>query len=176
MNHSDLIARAKKIRCLILDIDGIMTDGSLYFGESGEVMKAFHVLDGQGLKLLRQAQIQVAVISGRDSPSLRARLAALKIERFALGNEDKLTPFLRWLEEDQLSTEHYAFMGDDWIDLPVMRRVGLAASVPSAIDIVQDNAHWISQKPAGAGAVREFCEWILKAQNRYHELLAPYLK
>lgn len=171
-----IFERAKKIRCLILDIDGVMTDGTLYFGEGGEVMKAFHVLDGQGLKLLRQAHIQVAVISGRDSPSLRARLNALNITRCALGNENKLTPFLQWLKEDQMTPENYAFMGDDWIDLPVMRRVGLAASVPGAMPIVQEHAHWISSKAAGYGAVRELCEMILRAQQRYDDLLAPYLQ
>lgn len=170
-----LSERAQTIQLLILDVDGVMTDGRLLFTPEGEEIKAFHVLDGQGIKLLQRAGISVAVISGRRSKSLEMRLKALNIEHAYLGYEDKLTPFFQLLETFQLQADQVAFMGDDWIDLPVLTRVGLAASVPNAVEVVKHHAHWISEQSGGFGAVRAFAEWLLKEKGLYDGLLNSFL-
>ena len=163
----ELLLRAQPVRLVLFDVDGVLTDGSLYFGESGETLKRFHSLDGHGIKLLQRAGITPAVVSGRDSPALRARLGALGIRHVRLGTEDKRPAAEAILAELGLDWSQAAAMGDDWPDLPVLRRVGLACVPPTAHAEVLALAHHVTQRPAGAGAARELCDLLLVACGAY---------
>lgn len=169
----ELLLRAQGIRVAFFDVDGVLTDGGLYFSEQGETLKRFHTLDGHGLKLLQLADITPAVITGRDSKPLRARLQALGIAHVHCGVEDKgasAASTLRALGRDWTQA---AAMGDDWPDLPVLRRCAFAAAPPNAHIEVRATAHYVTQAPGGAGAAREFCDLLLIAAGRYAALLAP---
>lgn len=166
----------EQIKLLILDVDGVMTDGRLYLTDSGEEIKAFHSLDGQGIALLRQTQVKVAIITGRQSRLVDLRAKNLKIDYVYQGVTDKLMAFEKLLVEAGLSAEECAYIGDDIVDLPPMRRVAFAATVSNAPDILFEHAHYIIKKKAGMGAVREVCELIMRAQGSYDALLAHYLR
>ena len=157
-----------------LDVDGVLTDGGLYFTEAGETIKRFHTLDGHGLKLLQRAGITPAVISGRDSAPLRARLAALGVEHAIFGTEDKRPAAEQILARLGLGWEHAAAMGDDWPDLPVMRRSAFACAPANAQIEVRRGAHFVTQAGGGQGAARELCDLLLVATGRYAALLADY--
>lgn len=169
-----LEALARPIRLLVLDVDGVLTDGRLYYGPEGETLKAFHTLDGQGIKLLRRVGILTAVISGRDSPALRQRLADLSIDLFHLGREDKLVALESLWSACGLGPEATAFMGDDWPDLAPMAACRLSATVPNASPAVLAAAHWCATRSGGLGAVREFSEFVLAAQGQLTTLLAEW--
>lgn len=171
-----LAERIKPLRLVAFDVDGVLTDGGLYLSDSGEEFKRFNSLDGHGLKMLRNSGIELAIITGRTSRCVEMRAKNLGITRVYQGVEDKLAAMQSLLADMKLAPEQAAFMGDDVVDLPVMRRVGLALSVPAAPQIVRDHAHYISQRNAGHGAVREVCELILGAQGNLDTQLAPYLK
>lgn len=171
-----LAERIKPLRLVAFDVDGVLTDGGLYLSDSGEEFKRFNSLDGHGLKMLRNSGIELAIITGRTSKCVEMRAKNLGITRLYQGVEDKLAAMQSLLADMKLTPEQAAFMGDDVVDLPVMRRVGLALSVPAAPQIVRDHAHYISQRAAGHGAVREVCELILGAQGNLDAQLAPYLK
>jgi len=158
--------RASKICMLILDVDGVLTDGKLYFDHAGNEMKAFNTRDGLGMKALQKVGIEVAVITGRKSEAVTHRMAQLGIEHVYQGREDKLDAFLDLLEITGLDATQTCFAGDDWIDLPVMLRTGLAVSVADAEERVKQQAHWITQRNGGDGAVREVCNLILAAQDK----------
>jgi 3-deoxy-D-manno-octulosonate 8-phosphate phosphatase (KDO 8-P phosphatase) len=147
----------------------------LYLSDSGEEFKRFNSLDGHGLKMLKASGVELAIITGRTSKCVEMRARNLGIARLYQGVEDKLAVMLSLLAELKLAPETAAFMGDDVVDLPVMRRVGLALSVPAAPQIVRDHAHYVSLREAGHGAVREICELILGAQGTLDAQLAPYL-
>lgn len=166
----------EQVKLLILDVDGVMTDGRLYLTDSGEEIKAFHSLDGQGITLLRQTQIKVAIITGRQSRLVDFRAKNLNIDYVYQGVGDKLLAFEQLLVEAGLSAEQCAYIGDDIVDLPPMRRVAFAATVPNAPAILLEHAHYITKKNAGMGAVREVCELIMRAQGSYDALLAHYLR
>jgi 3-deoxy-D-manno-octulosonate 8-phosphate phosphatase (KDO 8-P phosphatase) len=168
--------RIKPLRLVAFDVDGILTDGGLYLSDSGEEFKRFNSLDGHGLKMLKASGVELAIITGRTSKCVELRARNLGISRLYQGVEDKLATMQALLTELGLAPEAAAFMGDDVVDLPVMRRVGLALSVPAAPQIVRDHAHYVSQREAGHGAVREVCELILDAQGTLEAQLAPYLK
>lgn len=153
------------IKWLLLDVDGILTDGRLWYDANGEAIKCFHVLDGQGLKELRQHGVQVGIISGRDCAALRTRLAELKIECFFLGVSDKLTCYNQIKAEHNLQDADIAYMGDDSPDLPVMQRVGLPITVPNAIAAVKAVAKRCTTAHGGRGAVREVCDYLIQNQN-----------
>jgi 3-deoxy-D-manno-octulosonate 8-phosphate phosphatase (KDO 8-P phosphatase) len=163
----ELLLRAQPVRVVFFDVDGVLTDGGLYFTESGETTKRFHTLDGHGIKLLQRAGITPAVISGRDSLALRTRLTALGVTHVRLGTEDKRPAAEAVLAELGLDWSAAAAMGDDWPDLPMMRRATLACAPPTAHTEVLAQAHVVTQRLPGAGAVRELCDLLLVASGRY---------
>ncbi len=167
----ELLLRAQEVRVLFLDVDGVLTDGGLYFTEAGETIKRFNSLDGQGLKYLLSAGVVPVVITGRDSAPLRLRLQALGITHAHYGVHDKRAIAQQELSERGLGFEQAAAMGDDWPDLPVMTRCALAAAPQQAHDEVRAIAHWVSHRRGGEGAVRELCDLILMAQGHYARVL-----
>lgn len=170
-----LIQKAKNISLLILDVDGVLTDGVVYYGRDDEEVKGFHLHDGLGLKLLLRAGIQVAIISGKKSLAVERRLQELKIKHFYLGHEEKLPAYLELKAKLGLADEQIAYMGDDLPDLCILSRVGLAISVPCAPKVIHDHVHFVTKKPGGHGAVREVCEFILEAQGKYLPMIQSYL-
>jgi 3-deoxy-D-manno-octulosonate 8-phosphate phosphatase (KDO 8-P phosphatase) len=166
LSGAALRKRAAKIRCLFLDIDGVLTDGKLYLGPNGEELKTNYVRDGLGIKLLIKAGVQVAAISGRPSEPMRQRLAYLGVTQVVLDNENKLPVYEQMCAQLGLKDEQCAAMGDDVTDVPVMNRVALALTVADAHASARKAAHWISRYPGGQGAVREACDLILAAQDK----------
>ena len=167
--------RACAIRMLILDVDGVLTDGKLYFDHAGNEMKAFNTRDGMGIKALQRVGIEVAVITGRNSEAVTKRMTQLGIKHIFQGREDKLDAFLELLEVTGLDAQQICFAGDDWIDIPVLLRAGLAVSVADAEDRVKQQAHWITGRNGGDGAVREICNLILSAQEKDQIILDEIL-
>ena len=172
----ELLLRAQDVRVAFFDVDGVLTDGGLYFSESGETLKRFNTLDGHGLKLLQQAGITPAVITGRDSAPLRLRLRALGVEHAVFGTEDKLPAAEQILATLGLQWSQAAAMGDDWPDLPMLRRSALACAPANAHAEVLATADWITTHAGGQGAVREFCDLLLAARGAYAGLLEQYWK
>ena len=168
----ELLLLAQGIRVVFFDVDGVLTDGGLYFSETGETLKRFHTLDGQGLKLLQQAGITPAVITGRDSPALRLRLKALGIEHARFGTEDKRPAAEDFLQVLGLDWSQAAAMGDDWPDLPVMQRVAFACAPANAHAQAKALAHHVTAERGGEGAARAFCDVLLVASGQYARLLA----
>lgn len=168
----ELLLRAQPVRVVFFDVDGILTDGGLYFSEGGETLKRFHTLDGHGIKLLQRAGITPAVISGRDSPALRARLDALGVTHTRFGTEDKRPEAEAILAALGLDWSQAAAMGDDWPDLPVLRRAAFACVPPTAHLEVRAIAHHVTSALAGAGCVRELCDLLLVAHGVYANRLA----
>jgi 3-deoxy-D-manno-octulosonate 8-phosphate phosphatase (KDO 8-P phosphatase) len=167
----ELLLQAQGIRVVFFDIDGVLTDGGLYFSEHGETLKRFHTLDGQGLKLLMQAGITPAVITGRDSKPLRLRLQALGVTQVRYGTEDKQPAAEAMLAELGLDWSQAAAIGDDWPDLPVMQRCAFAGAPANAHAQAKALAHHVTQARGGEGAAREFCDLLLVAAGRYADLL-----
>lgn len=163
--------RAAAVRLLVLDVDGVLTDGRLYFGADGEAMKVFDVRDGHGVKLLREAGIEVAILSARSSPIVERRARELGIARVMQGATDKGAGFAALAGAMQVATEHCGYIGDDWPDLAALARAGFAATVADAAPEVRAVAHWTTAAPGGRGAVRELAEFILRAQGRFESLL-----
>lgn len=172
----DAFERAKKIKLAIFDVDGVMTDGSLYLADDGQEFKAFNTLDGHGMKMLNRSGVELAIITGRTSQLVALRAINLGVTHLYQGSEDKLATFLELLEKTGLDPAECAYMGDDVVDLPVMRRCGLAVCVPAAPALVKQHSHTITQNPGGGGAVRELCELIMQAQGTFDAQLAPYLR
>jgi 3-deoxy-D-manno-octulosonate 8-phosphate phosphatase (KDO 8-P phosphatase) len=162
-----LLLRAQPVRVVFFDVDGVLTDGGLYFSEAGETLKRFHTLDGHGIKLLQRAGITPAVVSGRDSAALRKRLSALGVVHLRMGTEDKAPAAEAILAELDLDWSAAAAMGDDWPDLPRLRRAALASAPPGAHAEVLAVAHHVTQRLPGAGAVRELCDLLLVASGAY---------
>jgi len=167
--------RACDVRILVLDVDGVLTDGKLYFDHAGNEMKAFNTRDGLGMKALQRCGIEVAVITGRKSKAVTHRMAQLDIQHVYQGREDKLSAFLHLLEVTGLEAHQTCFAGDDWIDLPILMRAGLAVAVADAEDRVKERAHWVTKRNGGEGAVREICNLILAAQDRDQTVLDEIL-
>jgi 3-deoxy-D-manno-octulosonate 8-phosphate phosphatase (KDO 8-P phosphatase) len=160
---------------MAFDVDGVLTDGTLYYTDAGTELKAFHTLDGLGMKLLQSAGVELALISGRRSEAVAARAANLGVGRLFQGVEDKLAVFERVRGELRLAANACGFMGDDLPDLPVLRRCGFAATVPEAPETVRSHVHYVSRAPGGRGAVREVCELILRARGALDAAVAEYL-
>lgn len=160
----ELLARFRRVRQLLLDVDGVMTDGGLYYDPRGECMKRFDVHDGAGIKQLLQAGVGVGLISGRSHEAILARAQELGMSPVIMGREDKLQAFESWLKQTALSAEDCAHMGDDLPDLPLMRAVGVCFSVPNAIAAVRNAADWVTERPGGHGAVREVTDLLLRTQ------------
>ncbi len=167
----ELLLRAQGIRVALFDVDGVLTDGGLYFSAEGETLKRFHALDGHGIKLLARAGITPCVISGRDSAPLRLRLRTLGVEHLRLGTEDKLPAAQALLAELGLDWAQTAAIGDDWPDLPLLRRAAFACAPPQAHAEARAAAHHITDAAGGAGAAREFCDLLLVAGGHYRRLL-----
>ena len=168
--------RAKQVRLMIFDVDGVLTDGGLRYGAQGETIKTFHVLDGHGIKLLQQFNVKTAIISARESEIVVQRAKDLGIDWLRQGAQDKRAAFEELLTELGMRAEHCGYMGDDLVDLPVMTRVGFCASVPNAHPEVRTRAHLVTDAAGGHGAAREVCDFILRAQGNYEAALAPYLR
>lgn len=167
----ELLLRAQDVRVAFFDVDGVLTDGGLYFGESGEAIKRFHTLDGHGIKLLQRAGITPAVITGRDSPALRVRLKALGVTHVHFGTEDKRPAAEQTLQTLGLNWSQAAAIGDDWPDLPVLSRSAFACAPANAHAEVLARAHYVTRATGGAGAAREFCDLLLISSGRYAQLL-----
>lgn len=168
--------RAKKIKVIVFDVDGVMTDGGLMIGDDGQEYKSFHSLDGLGMKLLKATGVEMAIITGRTSKVVTKRAETTGIAHFYQGVEDKLEAFEDLVKKMNVSPEECAFMGDDVVDLPPMRRAGLAITVPTATPLVKQYAHYTTQAQAGRGAVREVCELLMKAQGTFDGQMAQFLK
>jgi 3-deoxy-D-manno-octulosonate 8-phosphate phosphatase (KDO 8-P phosphatase) len=175
-NMQAVVEKAKKLKLLILDVDGVLTDGKLFFDNDGNEYKSFHAQDGHGIKMLRQTGVEVAVISGRKSQSVALRMKNLGIEHVYQGHENKIAAFNELIEKLGITPKQAAHVGDDVIDLPVMIRVGLAIAVNDANFAVKQHADWCTTLPGGQGAVREVCDFIMQAQGHFDGMLNAYLK
>ncbi len=182
MSHSpnllaahELQARASCIKLLLLDVDGVLTDGRLYFSNQGDELKTFSTLDGHGIKMLQKSGVKVGIITGRTSNLVAKRASDLGINILIQGREDKWDALQEILHEHPVALDEIAFMGDDWPDLTVMCRVGLALTPANGHTSVVERSHWQSQARGGEGAVREACDMLMKAQNTFDAILKPYL-
>ncbi len=168
--------KAKNIRLAIFDVDGVLTDGSLYISDAGEEYKAFNTLDGHGMKMLRASGVELAIITGRTSRCVELRAQNLGIGLLYQGVENKLEIYHQLLVKFNLTDNETSYMGDDVADLAILKRCGLAVGVPNAHTHVKTNCDLITRSAGGRGAVREFCDLVLTAQKTYDAQLAPYLK
>jgi 3-deoxy-D-manno-octulosonate 8-phosphate phosphatase (KDO 8-P phosphatase) len=171
----DAHERAKRVRLMLFDVDGVLTDGKLWYGANGESLKAFHVLDGHGIKLLMQAGTTVALLSGRHSAAVTARAAELGIGHVLQGIDDKKAAFEALAAQLGVPAAETGFMGDEVVDLPVLRRCGFACAPAQAHELVRAHAHYVTGMAGGEGAAREACEFVLRAQGRLEGALARYL-
>jgi 3-deoxy-D-manno-octulosonate 8-phosphate phosphatase (KDO 8-P phosphatase) len=167
---------ARNIRLMIFDVDGVLTDGSLFLGDDGQEYKAFNSLDGHGLKMLKNSGVEIAIITGRTSKVVVNRAQNLGIGHLYQGVHDKLEAFQHLAATLNIGAGQCAFMGDDVVDLPVMRRCGLAVTVAQAPDLVKHFSHFVTQREGGRGAAREVCELIMQAQGTLEDQLSVYLK
>ncbi len=170
-----LAERLRRLRLMVFDVDGVLTDGTLYFGESGAEVKAFNARDGHGLKMLMNSGVLVAILSARRSRAVELRAAELGIERVEQGASDKKQSFCRLLDTLQLPPAAAGYMGDDLVDVPVFACCGFSACVPEAPDAVRERAHHVTRASGGRGAVREICELIMRAQDTLEEAIARQL-
>lgn len=161
----DALTRARAVRLALFDVDGVLTDGRLYYGPAGEALKAFHILDGHGLKMLAQSGVATGLLSGRQSEAAATRARELGIAHVILGVDDKIEHFERLRVLLGFDASQCAFVGDDLPDVPVLQRCGLAVAVANAVPEVKAVAHLVTQAAGGAGAVREFCEFVMRAQG-----------
>lgn len=175
MNYDEALRRARNLRLMAFDVDGVLTDGTLYLSDSGEEIKGFNTLDGLGLKLLQDSGVELAIITGRESRLVALRAQNLGISRLHQGIADKLAIFEGIRTELGLQPEQCGYMGDDLPDLPVLTRCGFAATVPQAPAAVRQRVHYISQAAAGSGAAREVCDFVLQAQGRLDEAISRFL-
>lgn len=171
----EIFAKAKLIKLLICDIDGVMTDGGLFFGDNGLEYKAFHSRDGLGIKMLQRSGVPLAVITARTSDVVKHRMKNLNIDLVFQGQLNKVAAYEELLQKMQLSSEQIAYVGDDLVDLPVMKQVGLSIAVADAHERVKQFAHWNTQHGGGHGAVRDVCELLMEAQGTLDEQFAHYL-
>jgi 3-deoxy-D-manno-octulosonate 8-phosphate phosphatase (KDO 8-P phosphatase) len=171
---ADAADRARAVRLVVLDVDGVLTDGRLHFGADGESLKVFDVRDGHGVKLLRESGIDVAILSARRSPIVERRAHELGITHVVQGSADKAAGLGELARTARVDLAQCGFMGDDWPDLAALARAGFAATVADAAAEVRQVAHWVSAAPGGRGAVRELAEFILRAQGRFDALLSRY--
>jgi 3-deoxy-D-manno-octulosonate 8-phosphate phosphatase (KDO 8-P phosphatase) len=173
---SDALDRARRVKLMIFDVDGVLTDGRLWYGPAGEELKAFHSFDGHGLKMLAASGVQTALLSGRSSPAVSTRAAELGIRHVLQGIERKHDAYAALLGRLGLSPEATGFMGDELIDLPVLLRCGFAATPHEAPEALRKRVHYVAAAPAGAGAAREVCEYVMNAQQTLEGALQEYLK
>nr|WP_298410094.1 HAD-IIIA family hydrolase [uncultured Halomonas sp.] len=175
LDVSALIQRARHIRLLALDVDGVMTDGRLYFQTDDQEIKTFNTQDGLGIKLLRQTGIQIAIITGRESSMVTRRAEALGIEHVMQGRDDKLEALQSLLAQLNMELQQVAYCGDDLPDLSAIKHAGLGISVPNAPLYIQEHADWITERPGGHGAVRDICDNLLAWQGHWPAMFDTYL-
>src|SRR5262245_55935748 len=171
----DVLERMRRLKLMVFDVDGVLTDGTLYYGETGAELKAFNARDGHGLKMLKESGVEVAILSSRRSRAVDVRAAELGITFVEQGVRDKGEALGRLLARARASAEATGYMGDDLIDLPVLSRCGFAASVPDAPDAVRQRVHHVTRAPGGRGAAREVCELIMRAQDTLDRAIARQL-
>ncbi len=171
----DILKRAEKIRLVIFDVDGVLTDGSLFLGDDGQEYKAFNSRDGHGMVTLQETGVRLAIITGRSSEVVRIRMESLGIALVYQGHRNKLPAYEDLKSAVGLKDAEIAYVGDDVVDLPVMRRVGLAIAVADAHPMVHQHAHWVTTKGGGRGAAREVCELIMQAQGNLDMITTRYL-
>lgn len=171
----DILERAKQVRLVVFDVDGVLTDGSLFLGDDGQEYKAFNSRDGHGMNMLRQTGVKLAVITGRSSDVVRIRMESLGVEHVYQGRRDKIPAYDELKRATALTDDQIAYVGDDVVDLPVMRRVGLSIAVADAHPLVQQHAHWQTRSAGGRGAGRDVCEFIMEAQGNLERLMERYL-
>ncbi len=171
----NLVEQAKKIRCVICDVDGVLTDGKVFFDHQGNELKGFDIQDGFGLKLLMSIGIEIAIITGSVNPAIDYRMKQLDIQHYFKGKINKLQAYQDLKLRLNIPDEAFAYIGDDLPDLVVMRQVGLSVAVANAVDLVKENAHWNTELSGGNGAVREVCNFILNSQGKLDEALERFL-
>ena len=179
LEHGSLdgaLKRAERLKLMIFDVDGVMTDGTLYYSERGEELKAFNIQDGHGIKMLRQYGVEVALITARKSRAVELRAANLGIAHLHQGAEDKRAAYAALLAQLDLAPEQSGCMGDDLLDLPLVTRCGFAATVPAAPAALKSRAHYVTHAHGGHGAVREVCEFILRAQGALERAISAHLR
>jgi len=172
----DILEKARDIRLVIFDVDGVLTDGSLYLGDDGQEYKAFNSLDGHGMVMLRNSGVEIGIITGRTSEVVRIRMESLGISHLYQGQRDKRPPYSQLKRKLGLDDAQIAYVGDDVVDLPVMTQVGLAIAVQDAHPFTRQHAHWITPSRGGHGAAREVCELIMEAQGKLASALEAYLR
>jgi len=170
----DTNERAKRIKAVVLDIDGVMTDGRIIYSIYGDELKFFDVQDGFGITLLQRAGIKTFIITAKKSRIVGTRARDMKVTKTYQGYHDKLMPFNDMLRRFRLSPGEICFIGDDLIDIPVLKRAGLAVAVPNAVEEVKASAHYVTHKAGGRGAVREICDLIIKAQGKWDLATGKY--
>jgi 3-deoxy-D-manno-octulosonate 8-phosphate phosphatase (KDO 8-P phosphatase) len=170
-----IIDRAKKIRLAIFDVDGVLTNGALVYGKNGTEHKEFHAHDGQGMKLLLDSGVQIAIITAQESDIVSRRMQYLGIQHVYQGNSDKLPAYEDLKNKLNLTDDQISYMGDDVPDLPLLRRVGLAITVANSPKIIQQHALWITAANGGHGAVREVCDVIMEAQGTFQTVIDKFL-
>ncbi len=172
----DILQKAAQIELVIFDVDGVLTDGSLFFGDDGQEYKAFHSRDGHGMKMLRASGVEVGIITGRTSQVVTHRMTNLGIEHVYQGKVEKLPAFEALIAKLQLTPAQVAYVGDDVVDLPIMLRVGLAVAVADAHPLVLKHAHWHTPHGGGRGAARDVCELIMEARGTLDAQMQPFLQ
>ena len=171
----DALERARRVKLMVFDVDGVLPDGRLWYGPSGEEVKSFHSFDGHGVKMLGESGVRLALLSGRGSPAVAARAAELRIDDALLGIEHKRAAFEALLLRVGIEAGAAGYMGDDLVDLPVLLRCGFACAPHEAPEDVRKRVHYVASAPAGGGAVREVCEYILRAQDKFEAALRGWL-
>ncbi len=168
--------KLRRLKLLLLDVDGVMTDGRIVYNADGVETKAFDVKDGHGLKMLQRAGLQIGIITGRTSEVTRVRADELGIDLVIQGAKEKLPRYQEVISRLGLCDEEVAYVGDDLIDLPVLRRVGFSATVADAVEEIKPHVHYITRRPGGRGAVREVCDFILRTSGRWEDVTARYFE
>ena len=171
----DILEKAKEIKLVVFDVDGVLTDGSLFLGDGGEEYKAFNSRDGHGMKMLQSSGIEIGIITGRTSEVVTHRMQSLGIQYVYQGKLDKLPAFEELCQRTHLTPEQVAYVGDDVVDLPILVRAGLAIGVQDAHPMVKQHSHWLTPSNGGRGAARDVCELILRARGELDDMLKQYI-
>ena len=173
---NDITERAKKIKLLLLDVDGVLTDGRIIYGNYGDEIKNFDVNDGLGMMLIKRARLKCAIITARGSRVVKKRAKILKVDKVYSNFHYKIEAFKDITRRFRVTSEEICYIGDDIIDIPLLKRVGLAVSVPNAMDEVKEVTHYITKRAGGRGAVREVCDMLLKAQGKWEQVTKRYFE